>query len=60
VPTLLVRMTDSDMVAQADAAALRNHVPHAELLDVAGGGHRFTGPQRELLAERLARFALAT
>lgn len=47
IPTLLVRGGASDVVSQSGAAALKEMIPHAEQVDVAGAGHMVAGDRND-------------
>jgi pimeloyl-ACP methyl ester carboxylesterase len=47
VPTLLVRGGASDVVTPEGAAELRELIPHAETVDVAGAGHMVAGDRND-------------
>lgn len=58
VPTLLVRGERSDVVHADDLAALRELIPHAEVIDVTGAGHMITGDDNDVFATGLADFTV--
>jgi pimeloyl-ACP methyl ester carboxylesterase len=47
VPTLLVRGASSDLLSEEGAAAMRELVPHAQQVDVAGAGHMVAGDRND-------------
>jgi pimeloyl-ACP methyl ester carboxylesterase len=47
LPTLLVRGASSDLLSEEGAAAMRELVPHAEQVDVAGAGHMVAGDRND-------------
>lgn len=47
IPTLLVRGGASDVVSKEGAAALKEMIPHAELVDVDGAGHMVAGDRND-------------
>ena len=47
VPTLLVRGGASDVVSPEGAAELKQLIPHAEVVDVAGAGHMVAGDRND-------------
>lgn len=47
VPTLLVRGRMSDIVSDESVRELREPIPHAEVIDVAGAGHMVAGDRND-------------
>jgi pimeloyl-ACP methyl ester carboxylesterase len=47
LPTLLVRGASSDLLSEEGAAAMRELVPHAKQVDVAGAGHMVAGDRND-------------
>lgn len=47
LPTLLVRGASSDLLSEEGAAAMRELVPHAQQVDVAGAGHMVAGDRND-------------
>ena len=47
VPTLLVRGGSSDVVSEEGAKQLKELIPHAEVVDVAGAGHMVAGDRND-------------
>lgn len=47
IPTLLVRGGSSDVVSEEGAAELKELIPHAEIVDVAGAGHMVAGDRND-------------
>ena len=56
VPTLLVRGGSSDVVSPEGALALRELIPHAELVDVAQAGHMVAGDRNDLFGDAVIEF----
>lgn len=56
VPTLLVRGAHSDVLSAEGAAALKDLIPQAELVDVAEAGHMVAGDQNDLFGESVIDF----
>ncbi|MCZ7526614.1 MAG: alpha/beta hydrolase [Acidimicrobiia bacterium] len=56
VPTLLVRGRMSDIVSEEGVAELRELVPHAEVVDVAGAGHMVAGDRNDVFNESVIEF----
>ncbi|MFW2335299.1 alpha/beta fold hydrolase [Ilumatobacter sp.] len=48
IPTLLVRGRMSDIVSDESVRELRELIPHAEVVDVAGAGHMVAGDRNDL------------
>ena len=56
VPTLLVRGGASDVVSPEGAAELRQLIPHAETVDVAGAGHMVAGDRNDRFNDSVIEF----
>lgn len=56
VPTLLVRGGASDVVSPEGAAELRQLIPHAETVDVAGAGHMVAGDRNDRFNDAVIEF----
>ncbi|MCU1387338.1 MAG: hypothetical protein JWL72_676 [Ilumatobacteraceae bacterium] len=56
VPTLLVRGGSSDVVSAEGAAELRELIPHAEIVDVAGAGHMVAGDRNDRFNDAVIEF----
>lgn len=55
-PTLLVRGDQSEVVSEADAAALVRLIPHARVVDVRGAGHMVAGDQNTVFGAAVMGF----
>ena len=56
VPTLLVRGRMSDIVSDESVRELRELIPHAEVVDVAGAGHMVAGDKNDLFNDAIVTF----
>lgn len=56
VPTLLVRGRMSDIVSEEAVRELRELVPHAEVVDVAGAGHMVAGDRNDAFNDAVVEF----
>lgn len=56
VPTLLVRGHASDVVSDASVRELRELIPHAEVVDVAGAGHMVAGDRNDAFNDAVIDF----
>jgi len=56
VPTLLVRGGSSDVVSPEGAAELKELIPHAEVVDVAGAGHMVAGDRNDRFNDAVIDF----
>jgi pimeloyl-ACP methyl ester carboxylesterase len=56
VPTLLVRGRMSDIVSDESVRELRELIPHAEVVDVAGAGHMVAGDKNDAFNEAVIEF----
>jgi len=56
VPTMLVRGRMSDIVSDESVAELRELVPHAEVVDVAGAGHMVAGDKNDAFNAAVIEF----
>ena len=56
VPTLLVRGGSSDVVSAEGAAELRQLIPHAEIVDVAGAEHMVAGDRNDRFNDAVIEF----
>jgi pimeloyl-ACP methyl ester carboxylesterase len=56
VPTLLVRGRISDIVSDESVRELRELIPHAEVVDVAGAGHMVAGDKNDAFNEAVIEF----
>ena len=56
VPTLLVRGGSSDVVSEEGAAELKELIPHAEVIDVAGAGHMVAGDRNDRFNDAVIDF----
>lgn len=56
IPTLLVRGRMSDIVSEAAVRELRELVPHAEVVDVAGAGHMVAGDRNDAFNAAVIEF----
>lgn len=56
IPTLLVRGRMSDIVSEEGVAELRELVPHAEVVDVAGAGHMVAGDRNDAFNDAVLGF----
>ena len=56
VPTLLVRGRMSDIVSEEGVQELRQLVPHAEVVDVAGAGHMVAGDRNDAFNDAVVEF----
>jgi pimeloyl-ACP methyl ester carboxylesterase len=56
VPTLLVRGRMSDIVSDDSVRELRELIPHAEVVDVAGAGHMVAGDKNDAFNEAVIEF----
>ncbi len=56
VPTLLVRGRMSDILSDEGVQELRELVPHAEVVDVAGAGHMVAGDRNDLFNDAVVSF----
>ncbi len=56
VPTLLVRGRMSDIVSDESVRELRELVPHAEVVDVAGAGHMVAGDRNDAFNSAVVEF----
>lgn len=60
LPVMLVRGKVSDLLSEEGARQLKELVPHAEVLDVAGAGHMVAGDRNDLFNDAVVRFLEAT
>jgi len=56
VPTLLVRGRMSDIVSEDGVRELRELIPHAEVVDVAGAGHMVAGDRNDAFNDSVTKF----
>jgi pimeloyl-ACP methyl ester carboxylesterase len=56
IPTMLVRGRMSDIVSDEGVRELRELVPHAEVVDVAGAGHMVAGDKNDAFNEAVIDF----
>jgi non-heme chloroperoxidase len=56
IPTMLVRGRMSDIVSEAGVQELRQLVPHAEVVDVAGAGHMVVGDRNDAFNDAVTDF----
>ena len=56
VPTLLVRGRMSDIVSEDGVRELRELIPHAEVVDVAGAGHMVAGDRNDAFNDSVTEF----
>lgn len=56
VPTLLVRGQMSDIVSDEGVRELRELIPHAEVVDVAGAGHMVVGDKNDTFNQAVISF----
>jgi pimeloyl-ACP methyl ester carboxylesterase len=56
VPTLLVRGRMSDIVSEDGVRELRQLIPHAEVVDVAGAGHMVAGDRNDAFNDSVTEF----
>jgi pimeloyl-ACP methyl ester carboxylesterase len=56
IPTLLVRGRMSDIVSEDGVRELRELVPHAEVVDVAGAGHMVAGDRNDAFNDAVTEF----
>ncbi|MDH4846106.1 MULTISPECIES: alpha/beta fold hydrolase [Pseudomonas] len=56
VPTLLVRGRESEVVSLAQAQALLDLIPHADLTNVSGAGHMVAGDRNDAFNNAVLRF----
>ena len=56
VPTLLVRGRMSDIVSDESVRELRELIPHAEVVDVAGAGHMVAGDRNDAFNDAVIEF----
>ena len=56
IPTLLVRGGSSDVVSAEGAAELKELIPHAEIVDVAGAGHMVAGDRNDRFNDAVIEF----
>ena len=56
VPTLLVRGRMSDIVSDEGVRELRQVIPHAEVVDVAGAGHMVAGDRNDAFNDAVIEF----
>ncbi len=56
IPTMLVRGRMSDIVSDQSVAELRELVPHAEIVDVAGAGHMVAGDRNDVFNAAVIEF----
>lgn len=59
IPTLLVRGAGSDVVSPDGVRELRNLIPHAQTIDIAGAGHMVAGDRNDVFADALLGFLQA-
>jgi len=60
IPTLLVRGRMSDIVSDESVRELRELVPHAEVVDVAGAGHMVAGDRNDAFNDAVIGFLART
>jgi pimeloyl-ACP methyl ester carboxylesterase len=56
IPTLLVRGGSSDVVSEEGVQKLREVIPHAEVVDVAGAGHMVAGDRNDRFNDAVIEF----
>lgn len=56
IPTMLVRGAQSEIVSLAGVDELRAHLPHLELVDIAGAGHMIAGDRNDAFNAAVADF----
>jgi pimeloyl-ACP methyl ester carboxylesterase len=56
LPTLLVRGRMSDLLSEEGAQEFLQLVPHAEMVDVTGAGHRVAGDRNDLFNDAVVTF----
>lgn len=56
IPTLLVRGAQSDVVSPAGARQLRELIPQAEIVDIAGAGHMVAGDRNDAFNDTVIGF----
>ena len=56
IPTLLVRGQMSDVVSDESVRELRELIPHAEVVDVAGAGHMVAGDKNDAFNQAVIEF----
>jgi pimeloyl-ACP methyl ester carboxylesterase len=59
IPTLLVRGRMSDIVSDESVRELRELIPHAEVVDVAGAGHMVAGDKNDAFNHAVIEFIAA-
>jgi pimeloyl-ACP methyl ester carboxylesterase len=60
IPTLLVRGKMSDIVSDQSVSELRELIPHAEVVDVAGAGHMVAGDKNDAFNHAVIGFVQAS
>jgi non-heme chloroperoxidase len=60
IPTLLVRGRMSDIVSEQGVRELRELIPHAEVVDVAGAGHMVAGDKNDAFNQAVIEFIAST
>jgi non-heme chloroperoxidase len=60
IPTLLVRGSASDVVSDESVRELRELIPHAEVVDVAGAGHMVAGDRNDAFSKGVIDFVERT
>ncbi len=56
MPVLLVRGRESELVGEAEVAALMRSVPHAKFADIAGARHMVAGDRNDVFTDALLAF----
>ena len=56
IPTLMVRGRMSDIVSDESVRELRELIPHAEIVDVAGAGHMVAGDKNDAFNSAVIEF----
>jgi pimeloyl-ACP methyl ester carboxylesterase len=56
IPTLMVRGRSSDVISDESVAELRELIPHAEVVDVAGAGHMVAGDRNDAFTDAVIDF----
>lgn len=60
IPTLLVRGRMSDIVSDQSVRELRELIPHAEVVDIAGAGHMVAGDRNDVFNDAVIEFVHRT
>lgn len=56
IPTLLIRGANSDLIQEADIAAMQALVPHSRFVDIAGAGHMVVGDHNDAFSAAVFAF----